>query len=134
MRSASEDLTRLRAALSDGRLEALCRRRGVSLCVLHGSAVDAEDPGDVDLAIGWINRGGNDLVALVGDLIDVVGDSVDVMDLDRAGPVAAQRALTRGEVLVELIPGTFANRQMRAVREFMDTDWLRRLDLEALAR
>ncbi|CAN5533867.1 hypothetical protein BH23ACT6_BH23ACT6_13440 [soil metagenome] len=133
MRSATEDLARLRAALADGGLERVCRQHAVSLCVLHGSAVDTDDPGDVDLAIGWMRRGDHDLIALVGDLIDVVGDSVDVMDLDRAGPVAAQRALTRGEVLVELIPGTFANRQMRAMREFMDTQRFRDLQLEVYA-
>lgn len=103
------------------------------MCVLHGSALTDKEPGDVDLAVSWADHGEHDLVALIADLMDVVGDSVDVMDLDRAGPVAAQRALTRGELLMQLVPGTYATRQMRAMRDFMDTQRFRDMQLKVYA-
>jgi len=102
--------------------------------VLFGSAVTEDDPGDIDLALAWSRDQRSDLVAFVVSLMEIVGDSIDVMDLDRAGPVARQRALTRGEVLVELNPHAFAERQMHAIREFIETEPFRRLDLELMAR
>ncbi len=134
MSSAVEDLARLREALSDGRLAEVCREHGLALCVLHGSALTEDEPGDIDLAVAWAEPGGHDLVALIGSLMDVVGDSVDVMDLHRAGPVAAQRALTRGELLVQVVPGSYATWQMRAMRDFMDTQRFRDLQLEVYAQ
>jgi hypothetical protein len=38
------------------------------------------------------------------------------------------------EPLFEAEPGLFATRQMAALTERMDTAWLRRLDLELMAR
>src|SRR5690625_1335530 len=134
MRTPAQDLARLRTAVADGRLEEVCRAHGVELLVLFGSAVTEDDPGDIDLALAWSRDQRSDLVAFVVSLMEIVGDSIDVMDLDRAGPVARQRALTRGEVLVELNPHAFAERQMHAIREFIETEPFRRLDLELMAR
>lgn len=133
MTTPTDDLLRLRASVADGRLEQVCRKHGLALCVLHGSSTHTADPGDVDLAVAWQRGCEHDLVALVTDLIDLVGSSVDVLDLDAAGPVAAQRALTGGVPLVEVVPHTFATRQMRAIRDFIDTAPLRALDLQILA-
>lgn len=128
-------LRRLRAALSDGSLEELADRHGLALLVLFGSAAvpDTEHPGDVDLAVAWKRARQPDLLGVVSDLAGLVGDAVDVLDLDRGGPVVRARALTRGELLLELEPGAFATRQMRAVRDEMDTARLRRLQLDLLA-
>lgn len=134
MRTPAQDLVRLRAAAADGRLEAICRKHGVELLVLFGSAVTDEDPGDVDLAVAWSRGHDRDLLGVVVSFMETIGDSVDVMDLDRAGPVARQRALSRGELLVELTAHAFARRQMHAIREFIETAPFRRLDLELLAR
>jgi hypothetical protein len=48
--------------------------------------------------------------------------------------VARAAALGVCERLYEDEPGLLANRQMAAVAERMDTAWLRRLDLELMAR
>lgn len=133
-RTPAEDLARLRAAAADGRLEAICREHGLELLVLFGSAVTEEDPGDVDLAVAWSRNHEPNLLSVVVSFLETVGDSVDVMDLDRAGPVARQRALTGGELIVELTPHAFAERQMHAIREFIETAPFRRLDLELMAR
>ena len=59
--------------------------------------------------------------------------SVDVMDLGRASIVAKDQALSLGEPLYEAADGLYANQQIAAALRRMDTDWLRRLDLELMA-
>lgn len=57
------------------------------------------------------------------------------MDLGRAGPVARSRALAPGsEVLHEARKGIFAEAQIAAITEEMETRPMRRRDLELLAR
>lgn len=48
--------------------------------------------------------------------------------------MARERALVGGEPLVEQTAGSFARAQLAAIMERMDTAWLRRLDLELMAR
>jgi len=45
-----------------------------------------------------------------------------------------QRASTRGEALLQRRPGAFKNPQMAAIREFIETEPYRRLDLALMAR
>ncbi|MDQ3359646.1 MAG: hypothetical protein M3424_07295 [Actinomycetota bacterium] len=52
MRSPGKALQRLRIAVDDDRLAALCREHRVEPAVLFGSALTSEEPGDVDVAIG----------------------------------------------------------------------------------
>lgn len=73
-------------------------------------------------------------IGLLDDLADLAATgALDLMDLDRAGPVARERALVGCVPLYEREAGGFARRQMAAMLERMDTDWLRRLDLEAMS-
>lgn len=134
-RAGAQGRERLHAAVRDGSLAALAAAHGLALVVLFGSAADpdVDEPGDLDLAVAWSSGAPGDLLRLTSDLTGLLGDAVDVLDLDRAGPVARQRALTRGEVLLELEQGALATRQMRAVRDHMDTAWMRRLQLDLLA-
>lgn len=126
---------RLRASVADGRLVGLAERHDLALVVLFGSAGDPEepDPGDVDLAVAWMPGADRDLIRLITDVMELLGDAVDVLDLDRGGSLVRQRALTRGELLLERQAGAFAMRQMRAVRDYIDTAPFRRLSLELLA-
>lgn len=134
MRSALESRDLLRAAAGDGRLATLARVHHVEVAVLFGSALTCDEPGDGDLAVGFADPRDRRLLDVVNALIELAGDAIDVLDLDRAGPVARQRALTQGELLVELRPGAFATRQMAAMREFIETKPFRRMDLELMAR
>jgi hypothetical protein len=52
VRSPGKALQRLRIAVDDDRLAALCREHRVEPAVLFGSALTSEEPGDVDVAIG----------------------------------------------------------------------------------
>ncbi len=48
--------------------------------------------------------------------------------------MARERALVEVDPLYERSPGDFANAQIAAIMERLDTDWLRRLDLELMSR
>lgn len=129
-------LRRLRTAEQDGTLADLADAHDLALVVLFGSAADPSvtDPGDLDLAVAWAHDTDRDLVGLTSDLVALLGDAVDVLDLDRGGPVVRERALTRGEKLLEREPGAFATRQMRAIRDAMDTARLRHRQLQLMAK
>ncbi len=108
------------------------------LLVAFGSSVrpDALPARDLDVAVAFCRRKGAapDLVGVVNALIDLVDfEGVDVLDLDRAGVVARDQALTATLPLYEEVRGDFAREQMRASLERMDTAWLRRLDLALMA-
>lgn len=129
-----EALSRLRAAATDGRLDDLCRRHGVRVLTVFGSAARPDgDPRDLDVAVGFEPHSANDVLALLDDLTVLTGsDDVDLLLLDRAGPVARERALVHCVALHESEPTAFATAQVAAMGERMDTEWLRALDLAAM--
>lgn len=133
MQQAVETLLR---AAADGSLARLCERHDVELVTLFGSA--RSDPGsarDVDIAVRFRGRATSDPVPLLGDLMDLLTtDAVDLLLLDRATPTGRFAALAEGLPLYESADGVWANAQMAAALEFYETEWLRRLDLEQLAR
>ncbi|MGB3954144.1 MAG: hypothetical protein WBL05_02475 [Brooklawnia sp.] len=124
-------LAALNAAVESGALESLCRERSVDLLVLFGSALEAIAPGDIDLGVAFTHGSDGDLLTFLDALAQVVpGDHFDVMDLDRAGPVARHRALTRCRVLFASTPAAFYERQIFAINHYIETRPLR----EALVR
>ncbi len=133
--TVSESLVRLQRAVDDGRIADLCHAHGVELMVLFGSAVTSSRAArDLDIAVRYSREDDRaDVVALVNDLIELTDfERVDVMDVGRAGPVAAYEALGYGEVVYEGRMGLFATSQMTAIRQFIDTKPLRRLQLELM--
>lgn len=124
------------AAAGDGRLDALCADLGIDVLTVFGSAlVDPSTARDLDIGIGYLVTAERDVVRTVTELMALAGtDDVDVLVLDEAGPTAKRNALAVVLPLYESEPGRYAQRQMAAMLEFMETDWLRRLDLELLAR
>jgi predicted nucleotidyltransferase len=131
--TATEAAQRLVAAVADGTVDELCRRRRVRLLALFGSAASeaATADSDLDVAVEWLTAG--DVVGLVDALTVITNfDRVDVAVLNGAGPTLRARALT-GRGLYENERGAFAVAQMAALAEWRDTAWLRRLDLERMA-
>jgi hypothetical protein len=128
---------RLRELASTGELASWCRDVGVVLLVAFGSAIDpdrAATARDLDVAVLLDPDGQSDLLAVVNALVDLLHcDRVDVLDLARAGVVAQEQALVGTLPLFEQVPGTLAAVRDRAIVRRMDTDWLRRLDLELMA-
>jgi len=130
---ALEQLSRMSET---GALDGFCERHDLELMVAFGSAANPQrlqPPGDLDLAVRFAGDG--DLVALVNDLIDLLDlDAIDVLDLRRAGIVARAAAFKPpNRPLYERDPGAYADAQMAALTMELDTNWLRRLDLELMA-
>lgn len=125
------------AAAQDGGLDALAERAALDLVVVFGSVVDPSvaEPGDLDIAVRFTDRTSCDLVGAADALAALAGADVDLLDLGCADVVARSRAI--GPVclpLYERQPGMFANAQMAALAEAMETAPMRRRDLELLAR
>jgi predicted nucleotidyltransferase len=112
----------------------LCDRYRVELLVMFGSAADAaQDPSDVDLAV--LAEDGFDLLSFVDELYLMTEfEGFDVLDLRRAAPVPRERALVGARRLYEARSGLFANTQIAAIMERMDTEEMRRVELELMAR
>lgn len=129
-------VARLLRSADDGSLARLCERHDVEVLTLFGSArTDAASARDVDIAVRFRGRATPDPVPLVGDLIDLLGtNAVDVLLVDRATPTGRFAALVEALPLYETADGVWASAQMAAAVEFYETEWLRRLDLEQLAR
>lgn len=129
-------LYRLRSEARDGVLAGVCGEAGIELLVAFGSATDPGwpvAPRDLDLAV--VMTTDTDLLRVIDALVTHLAfDRIDVMDLDRAGSVARAQALGRGELLHEQTPGTFAEHQILALVQHADTQWMRDMQLEALAR
>lgn len=115
-------------------LDEFCSALDVELLVLFGSAaVPDRQPHDVDLAVRFTSASG-DVLRLLDDLYQLTGfEGYDIMDLRRAGPVARERALVGCVPLYQARPGLFANTQIAAVMERLDTDEMRRVELALLA-
>lgn len=126
-------LDQLRSAAEDGTLDEICGRHGVRVLGVFGSVLTSSHPRDIDIGVGFQGPG-RDVLGLIDDLTQLTGsDQLDVAVIDGAEPVLRARALS-GLGLYESEPGVFASEQMAALAEERDTAWLRRLDLETLAR
>lgn len=133
MSSAPEVVDRLSQAVESGELAALCARAEVELMVLFGSATRTPAAAaDVDLAVSF--RGGRgDQLRLLEGLYRLTGyEGFDILDLDRAGVVAREHALVGARVLHQATQGDFAERQIAAIMERMDTEEFRRVELDLM--
>jgi predicted nucleotidyltransferase len=130
-----DGLAALQAAAESGELDELCARHRVRILTVFGSAARGEpNPRDLDIGVMFEPDADPDYLAVVNDLIDLTRtDTVDFVHLNRGGPVIRERALVGSIGLYESEPGALAKAQVAAVLERMDTDWMRRLDLELMA-
>jgi predicted nucleotidyltransferase len=130
-----EGLARLRAAAASGELDELCDRHGVRVLTVFGSTARGEPaPRDLDVAVLSEPRTSFDPVGLITDLVALTGvQKIDLAHLNRAGPVLRERALVGAVPLFENAPGRYAAAQTAAIGERIETDGMRRLDLELLA-
>ena len=126
-------LRRLQGA-ARSELASVCDQHRVELLVAFGSAARGEGaPRDLDLGVRFADSD-PDVLGFLDSLGRLADTSViDLLNLAAAGPVAKERALVGSVLLFEQAPGTLARAQIAAMMERMDTDWLRRLDLELMA-
>ncbi|WP_028938045.1 nucleotidyltransferase family protein [Pseudonocardia spinosispora] len=131
-----EGFARLRAAAESGELDGLCRERHIRVLTVFGSAARGEEsPRDLDIGVLSEFDEGFDILAVVDDFIHLTGmDNIDVVHLNRGGPVIRERALGADSFgLYESEPAALANAQMAAIAERVETDPMRKLNLELLA-
>ncbi len=120
---------------ASGDLARIADAYAIDLIMLFGSAMSGTRPRDLDLAVGFRYGEPRDFLATVNALEELIpGDHLDIMDLDRAGPVARERALRSGRVLYQRNPAAFFEREIGAVKEYMETRHLREAQLAELAR
>ncbi len=111
----------------------LAARFDLLLLVVFGSVLQPGDPQDLDLAVA--SEEPLDVLAFMEALYQLTGyERIDVLDLRRAGVVARVEALRDGQALFERDEGKHNERLVQALALFWDTQWLRDLELEALAR
>lgn len=136
MATPGEGLARLRTAAASGVLDVLCDRHGVRVLTVFGSAA-RDDPRARDLDVGVVSEPDTsfDPVPLINDLVALTGvEAIDLAHLNRASSVLRERALVGSVPLFESGAGRYAAAQTAAIGERIETDAMRRLDLELLAR
>jgi predicted nucleotidyltransferase len=134
MSTPAAALARLRALAEFGGLDSLCRRFGVRVLSVFGSTARAEpDPRDLDVAVLLEPGPPPNYGDLISALRDAAGIDIDFVVLNSVGPLLRERALIGSVVLYESVPGAWINAATAAATERMDTDWLRRLQLDVLA-
>jgi len=116
-------------------LKRIFEQRGVVLAYLFGSQAEgkAGPLSDVDVAVllglhvdreQWFHT----QLDLIGDLTGLFQrDDVDVVILNEATPVLAYEVARFGQVLYEAEPGTRADFELAALRQYVDTEPLRQL-------
>jgi predicted nucleotidyltransferase len=134
--SVRVEYARLREAARQGTVAELCRRHGLDLLVVFGSVLTTgTDPRDLDVAVRF--GAGNeapDTLKILDDLYRLTGsERIDLMVLNHAAPLARERALTMGEPLFQRKSGDFANAQIAAIMQRLDTDRFRAMDLELMS-
>lgn len=118
-------------------LEKLARaleREEVRLAVLFGSRARGQEGPASDWDVGLVVSRPIDWLRWAAELGGLVGGEVDLVDLARAPPLLAHRAVTQGKVLVDRTGHEFARFASLALRKYWDTAWLRRLQEESLRR
>lgn len=131
----AEALQRLRGAAASGALGAFCLRHHVRVLTVFGSAGRGEENArDLDVGVLVERDKDFDLISAITELIELAGtDDVDLAHLNRGGPVIRERALVGSVLLYESRRGALAAAQVAAIAERVETDPMRRLDLELLA-
>src|SRR6476619_5311246 len=101
-------------------------RDEVRLAILFGSRARGQAGPSSDWDVG--------LVRWMGELASVVGAEVDLVDLRKAPPLLAHRAVTEGKVLLDRSGHEFASFASLALRKYWDTAKFRRMQEESLRR
>jgi predicted nucleotidyltransferase len=136
MTTPTEALARLQAAAESGELDDFCRRYHIRVLTVFGSAARGElNPRDLDIGVLVEFDAEFDIFAAAAELIGWLHlDNIDLVHLNCGGPVIRERAMGPGSSgLYESEPGALASAQAAAITERMETDSMRRLDVELMA-
>lgn len=114
---------RLEGAVEDASIRDVCQDFAVDLLAMFGSAVsDPDTAQDLDIAVRFTRYDAGQVLILLDRLAEIAdSDALDLVVLNTAGPVIKERALLRPLVLFESGPGVWANAQIAAMMERMET-------------
>ncbi|MFW6097231.1 MAG: type VII toxin-antitoxin system MntA family adenylyltransferase antitoxin [Chloroflexota bacterium] len=102
----------------------LLRARGVRLAYLFGSLAHAGSGQDVDIALLTIEEPAYQLRDAITQWLDT--ERVDIIDLRRASPVFRMEIIETGVPLYEADDDVRLDFELRTMREYRDTAYLRR--------
>lgn len=109
----------------------VARMRRLKIVALFGSQATgaAHAKSDVDIAVlGDAPLSFDARLQLISDFSSVIGrDDVEVVDLAIASPTLMYVVVRDGQLLYESVSGSFFSWKLRAIREWLDTAWLRAL-------
>ena len=123
--------------LSDAELDGLCRRHGVRVLTVFGSAVEpaVDEPHDLDVGVVFEPGSDHDVLGQLETLVDRLGtERIDVLDASQASETARFRAIAEGEALYESEPAASAFAAAGAATLYMETAAMRRAALADLGR
>lgn len=110
------------------KLTPLFEEEGLQLVLLFGSMASGKAHGRSDIDLGFLFDKPQDILALTNRVIRVLrNDRIDVVDLRHANPLLNFMAVTKGEPLYERSPGLFNSFYSLAVRRYIDTKKLRKV-------
>ncbi len=116
-----------------------CRRNDIDLCILFGSQATGRTHArsDTDIALWSLQRADlrREWLRLNGELEDLFGHPVDLVVIHaETDPVLRLEIFQHGRPLYESRPGLFVEQHIVAVKLYDDTEPLRRLRDQVLAR
>lgn len=117
------------------RLEGLFREKGVLLAYLFGSMArgEASSLSDIDIAVLLPDATSFPLQELLGDIWKALGtERFDLVVLNGASPSFAFEVVAEGELIYARDEETLNAFEMKVIREFQDTAYLRRVQNEYL--
>lgn len=114
-------------------LPPLLAREGVLLAYLFGSLAQNRPANDVDLAL--LTPEERPPYRLREAITECLGtERVDVVDLRRASPVLRFEVISRGQLIYAAESDLRLEFELATIREYQDTDYLRRQQREMLKR
>lgn len=124
--------------------ERALRAAGVRLVVVFGSAARGSDRPDSDLDVAVLFDGGVPLPGEAAAPFDArreaaaralrAGREIDLVVLDEADPLLLREVALDGRPVYEQEPGAFEEFRLRAIKRYLDTAWIRRLEADLLRR
>lgn len=109
-------------------IKTIAEKYGLSLMLLFGSQATGAVHSKSDIDIAVLGSSDFDQFALANDLDKTFErDDVEVIDMSQASPTMMYVLTRDGKVLYENTHGAFMKWKFYAIREWLDTAWLRKL-------
>ena len=117
--------------INNNKIDKITQEFGIDFLVLFGSQVNGLANGQSDYDVGYVSDKNIDInqeYKITQQLKNKFDNSkVDLVNLNHTTPLLAKKALFDGKLLVENKKHSFANEQIRAYHNYVETKPLRNL-------